>query len=146
MLSLVDHVADYATSDHFMFIDGPLREHAETLLLHFCRISGEPLTIAGIEASLGVMARLDLPLEVRRAVPQLLIAFFEFVDSTGLCPGASSFARDTRIVEQQYLRSFRDDGSVRGTTFEKKCSPIGRNDPCPCGSGKKFKKCCGREG
>ena len=23
---------------------------------------------------------------------------------------------------------------------------IGRNDPCPCGSGKKFKKCCGRQG
>ena len=22
-------------------------------------------------------------------------------------------------------------------------SKIGRNDPCPCGSGKKFKKCCG---
>ena len=22
----------------------------------------------------------------------------------------------------------------------------GRNDPCPCGSGKKFKKCCGKEG
>src|SRR6266568_2361109 len=21
--------------------------------------------------------------------------------------------------------------------------PIGRNDPCPCGSGKKYKKCCG---
>lgn len=21
---------------------------------------------------------------------------------------------------------------------------VGRNDPCPCGSGKKFKKCCGR--
>ena len=23
---------------------------------------------------------------------------------------------------------------------------IGRNDPCPCGSGKKFKKCCYKEG
>jgi uncharacterized protein len=23
---------------------------------------------------------------------------------------------------------------------------IGRNDPCPCGSGKKYKKCCGAEG
>jgi len=23
---------------------------------------------------------------------------------------------------------------------------IGRNDPCPCGSGKKYKKCCGKEG
>ncbi|MDP6688023.1 MAG: SEC-C metal-binding domain-containing protein, partial [Alphaproteobacteria bacterium] len=21
-------------------------------------------------------------------------------------------------------------------------SKVGRNDPCPCGSGKKFKKCC----
>jgi SWIM/SEC-C metal-binding protein len=26
-------------------------------------------------------------------------------------------------------------------TAEKK---IGRNEPCPCGSGKKYKKCCGR--
>ena len=23
------------------------------------------------------------------------------------------------------------------------CSEVGRNDPCPCGSGKKYKKCCG---
>ena len=23
---------------------------------------------------------------------------------------------------------------------------VGRNDPCPCGSGRKFKKCCAREG
>jgi uncharacterized protein len=23
--------------------------------------------------------------------------------------------------------------------------PVGRNDPCPCGSGKKYKKCCGRK-
>lgn len=23
------------------------------------------------------------------------------------------------------------------------CQKVGRNDPCPCGSGKKFKKCCG---
>ena len=26
---------------------------------------------------------------------------------------------------------------VRGT------AKVGRNDPCPCGSGKKYKKCCG---
>ena len=26
----------------------------------------------------------------------------------------------------------------------KKGSKVGRNDPCPCGSGKKYKKCCGR--
>ena len=32
----------------------------------------------------------------------------------------------------------RDSGTVR------KPKKIGRNDPCPCGSGKKYKKCCGR--
>jgi len=27
---------------------------------------------------------------------------------------------------------------------EQKSGKIGRNDPCPCGSGKKYKKCCGK--
>ena len=30
------------------------------------------------------------------------------------------------------------------TTFRRTIPKIGRNDPCPCGSGKKFKQCCGR--
>jgi hypothetical protein len=29
-------------------------------------------------------------------------------------------------------------------TFRRTGQKVGRNDPCPCGSGKKFKKCCGR--
>ncbi len=28
--------------------------------------------------------------------------------------------------------------------FVRKDQKVGRNDPCPCGSGKKFKKCCGK--
>ncbi len=28
-------------------------------------------------------------------------------------------------------------------TFRRDDPKVGRNDPCPCGSGKKFKKCCG---
>jgi preprotein translocase subunit SecA len=27
-----------------------------------------------------------------------------------------------------------------------KPSKVGRNEPCPCGSGKKYKKCCGKRG
>jgi uncharacterized protein len=27
-------------------------------------------------------------------------------------------------------------------SFRKTTTPVGRNDPCPCGSGKKYKKCC----
>jgi len=28
--------------------------------------------------------------------------------------------------------------------FVREGTKVGRNDPCPCGSGKKYKKCCGR--
>ncbi|MBQ6948072.1 MAG: SEC-C domain-containing protein, partial [Firmicutes bacterium] len=31
----------------------------------------------------------------------------------------------------------------RSKTVVKEKEP-GRNDPCPCGSGKKYKKCCGK--
>lgn len=32
--------------------------------------------------------------------------------------------------------------SLFGDTFAREAPKVGRNDPCPCGSGKKFKKCC----
>ena len=27
-------------------------------------------------------------------------------------------------------------------TYQRAAPKVGRNDPCPCGSGKKYKKCC----
>ena len=36
---------------------------------------------------------------------------------------------------------YAGDGSVSQTVTKKK---VGRNDPCPCGSGKKYKHCCGK--
>ena len=37
------------------------------------------------------------------------------------------------------------DGELVGETPTVREEPkIGRNDPCPCGSGKKYKKCCGK--
>jgi len=37
-----------------------------------------------------------------------------------------------------------DVGGAKKSPFVKKDGEIGRNDPCTCGSGKKYKKCCGR--
>ncbi len=34
-------------------------------------------------------------------------------------------------------------GQLGGSAAAKKSTKIGRNQPCPCGSGKKYKKCCG---
>jgi preprotein translocase subunit SecA len=30
------------------------------------------------------------------------------------------------------------------STYHRESPKVGRNDPCPCGSGKKYKKCCGK--
>jgi len=36
------------------------------------------------------------------------------------------------------------DGQGKIETVRREGKKVGRNDPCPCGSGKKYKKCCGR--
>jgi preprotein translocase subunit SecA len=45
--------------------------------------------------------------------------------------------------ERQDLIENRGDEEVQKTPAHS--SKIGRNDPCPCGSGKKYKKCCGKD-
>jgi uncharacterized protein len=47
-----------------------------------------------------------------------------------------------RHFQAQRLVEERAVGSA--TTFRRTQPKIGRNDPCPCGSGKKFKYCCGK--
>ncbi len=39
---------------------------------------------------------------------------------------------------------FVDGSAVQPETIVRDTPKIGRNTPCPCGSGKKFKKCCGK--
>ena len=40
-------------------------------------------------------------------------------------------------------QSAGSDGTVKKQP--RRVQKVGRNDPCPCGSGKKYKKCCGRD-
>jgi preprotein translocase subunit SecA len=41
------------------------------------------------------------------------------------------------------MEASHGDGTVKKEPV-RKTDKVGRNDPCPCGSGKKYKKCCGR--
>ena len=36
-----------------------------------------------------------------------------------------------------------EEGSGKPETVRREEEKVGRNEPCPCGSGKKYKKCCG---
>ena len=44
---------------------------------------------------------------------------------------------------QDYIMS-RGEDTPAAATVKRETAKVGRNDPCPCGSGKKYKKCCGR--
>jgi len=46
-----------------------------------------------------------------------------------------------KVARGQKIQRSDGDGARRPVEKPKK---IGRNDPCPCGSGKKYKKCCGK--
>jgi len=46
-------------------------------------------------------------------------------------------------ARQEYIMNRGEDVPENAPVRREKAK-VGRNDPCPCGSGKKYKKCCGR--
>lgn len=48
---------------------------------------------------------------------------------------------ERKAVSKKQITNESDDTAKR---TPKKSKKIGRNDPCPCGSGKKYKQCCGK--
>ena len=54
---------------------------------------------------------------------------YEDVDDTEDWMESDVWRMEPETVQQPYVRSV---------------PKVGRNDPCPCGSGKKYKKCCGK--
>lgn len=53
---------------------------------------------------------------------------------------------EARAVEAEHAAWHRRLLEKRGGTVRRTEPRVGRNDPCPCGSGRKFKKCCGAAG
>ncbi len=60
----------------------------------------------------------------------------EYEDETGFMQEPMS---DDMPAEQQIPQREK-----RQETVKRDQPKVGRNDPCPCGSGKKYKHCCGR--
>jgi len=64
---------------------------------------------------------------------------------------ADGLSEDEACLIQEALNARLDMHGLEPLSFteshreEEPSPPPGRNDPCPCGSGKKYKKCCGAE-
>ena len=88
-------------------------------------------------------------------------------DKTGIVEFIATYERDGSGIEHHEVSSFRKskegewlfvdgdahshkegeghhEGSVNSTPIVREAPKIGRNDLCPCGSQKKYKKCCAK--
>lgn len=89
---------------------------------------------------------LAMPAEVSRGRVHSLLKKVDQL-AGGLTPGETELvqmALDQRLLARGMRPFFRQDVIPEEEEEVSSAAPnVGRNDPCPCGSGKKYKKCCG---
>ena len=111
-----------------------------------------------------------IDIEGKELMPEIEMLFDKGIVSLGICgdwkdvkkaferPDRYNKKRDILAINEHYKKitstwgSYIEDESDSSFYFMKKYkstilpirteTKIGRNDPCPCGSGKKYKKCC----
>lgn len=97
--------------------------------------------------------------EMQKSIPDTDFQTFELRGSTGGGAedetGSVTFAFRYRFNGQDFAQAeiahFRrvdgqwlyDYSEINPKSAPVRVQSVGRNDPCPCGSGKKYKKCCG---
>ena len=116
----------------------------------FAELEREPsyvwCELTEIVAALGLEEKLP---DVKRAHEEGLIdkrvfksmeVIQDLFDEGGSEPPPSGPYRVTDVIEEYEERALEQE---ERHTPVRAAPKVGRNDPCPCGSGKKYKKCCG---
>lgn len=89
----------------------------------------------------GMLRKIDAVAELDQAETDLVMfALDERLRLHGLTP---VFAEE-EVASSQQPTARMPDAEIEDAPIVAAQQKIGRNDPCPCGSGKKFKKCCGK--
>ncbi len=74
-------------------------------------------------------------------------------DQVGSVKFCATYELNGTKVEHREHAQFRHDGKqwlfvdgqqIAGPPVKRDMPKVGRNDPCPCGNGKKYKNCCGK--
>ena len=77
----------------------------------------------------------------------------EAADEEGFVSFVAHYTANGQLCEHRELAYFKKidgawrfiDGKIASDEpYRREMPKVGRNDPCPCGSGKKYKKCCGK--
>ena len=149
-------VARFLDSPEARALPAPARPHARAIAEAFTgacyeNLGKRPRLLDGqdLEPVLGTI----MPAHFGAADPRaehagaILEAFVAHLESTQVVPHL--FEIRSRLdaaleVFQETVRSGKAVAHVPGETFAHRAPKLGRNDPCSCGSGKKYKKCHGK--
>lgn len=123
------------------------------------RLARLDVELCMIEKMPSVLAEFEI---IEKEYPVLFKAMEDFINKLRQQSGLESFK--DRLLEkyiqrlgdregyyfEEYPQARRIPGRVvyendEGVPFVRQSKKVGRNDPCPCGSGKKYKHCCGRK-
>lgn len=90
-----------------------------------------------LEAAVRVMKRTREQLEKGKSRDWLTLTSIHFALNDQMKEHHAEFVAGIRDLRSQWIEGMRQSATV--ARAEPK---VGRNEPCPCGSGKKFKQCC----
>jgi hypothetical protein len=142
--TIANWVSDFADTPAYEQMTPPAKEFAQEILPAFlqraCRERDvQPAELGESDLKPGLLdgvGSIELPASARQQAPELCAVFLGEMEARGW------LAEGTKLG--LYVRALRG-------AFEEQIAPqpvrnpgarIGRNDPCPCGSGKKYKRCC----
>lgn len=85
------------------------------------------------------------------AMPRPVVGSIQFLSLAKNFIDLKRFDSARNLLEQR-LRAFPADAkcaemldALNGSTGQRHTAPVSRNAPCPCGSGKRYKHCCGQD-
>jgi uncharacterized protein len=150
---VLEHNGDLYSCDHYVYPEFRLGNIGETPLTDLAR--------SAAQAAFGEAKRNTLPRQCRECAVRFACnggcpkhRFVRARDGEPglnyLCPAYRGFLDHAGPLLQEILRLIRDGRSpapimdvLRAEDLQRALASAGRNDPCPCGSGRKFKQCCG---
>jgi hypothetical protein len=122
-----------------------VRSKAQDLLAGFlgaaCAGGTDPGQIGEAEVKKGLLehvAGMPLDKEVRADAPRLVGAYLEYLGRQGRVANGKHLGNFALALGKEFPRQ----GGGGGPPIRREAAKLGLNDPCPCGSGKKWKKCC----
>ena len=139
-------VAEYLDAAAGHAIAGSVAPIAEELLVTFlfqaCAVRGVPpgeLEKRDLkEALLEGMQGFKVAEKVRKRVPQTIGDFVADLGRRGRIADGEILGKYVAALREAYFEATAE----KPKPVTRPADKIGRNDPCPCGSGRKYKKCC----